>query len=62
MTLTDEVTSAMECSNAYCNNAQIVIVPKDKADQYQDVESLSDLNFAVESGSAGQEGSQRSWS
>ena len=33
MTLTDEVKSAMECSNAYCNNAQIVIVPADKADQ-----------------------------
>ena len=33
MTLTDEVTSSMECSKAYCNNAQIVIVPKDKADQ-----------------------------
>ena len=54
MTLTDEVTSAMECSNAYCNNAQIVIVPKDKADQYQDTESLSDLTFAVEAGSAGE--------
>lgn len=27
MTLTDEVTSAMECTNAYCNNAQIVVVP-----------------------------------
>ena len=26
MTLTDEVTSSMECSNAYCNNAQVVIV------------------------------------
>ena len=25
MTLTDEVTSAMECSNAYCNNAQVVV-------------------------------------
>jgi polar amino acid transport system substrate-binding protein len=55
MTLTDEVTSAMECSNAYCNNAQIVIVPSDKADQYQDVDSLSDLSFAVEAGSAGEE-------
>lgn len=55
MTLTDEVTSSMECSNAYCNNAQIVIVPADKADQYQDVDSLSDLNFAVEAGSAGEE-------
>lgn len=55
MTLTDEVTSSMECSNAYCNNAQIVIVPSDKADQYQDVDSLSDLTFAVEAGSAGEE-------
>ncbi len=53
MTLTDEVTSAMECSNAYCNNAQIVIVPADVADQYQDIDSLSDLTFAVEAGSAG---------
>lgn len=55
MTLTDEVTSSMECSNAYCNNAQIVIVPVDKADDYQDVDSLSDLTFAVEAGSAGEE-------
>jgi polar amino acid transport system substrate-binding protein len=55
MTLTDEVTSAMDCSNAYCNNAQIVIVPTDKADQYQTEESLADLNFAVEVGSAGEE-------
>lgn len=54
MTLTDEVKSAMECSNAYCNNAQIVIVPADVADQYQDVDSLTDLNFAVEAGSAGE--------
>ncbi len=54
MTLTDEVKAAMECSNAYCNNAQIVIVPADKADQYQTVESLSGLSFAVEAGSAGE--------
>ena len=55
MTLTDEVKSSMDCSNAYCNNAQIVIVPSDKADQYQTEESLKDLNFAVEVGSAGEE-------
>ena len=55
MTLTDEVKSAMDCSNPYCNNAQIVIVPSDKADQYQSVDSLGDLNFAVETGSAGEE-------
>lgn len=54
MTLTDEVTSSMSCTNAYCNNAQVVIVPSDVADQYQDTDSLSDLTFAVESGSAGQ--------
>lgn len=54
MTLTDEVTSSMECSKPYCNNAQVVIIPADKADLYQDVESLSELNFAVEAGSAGE--------
>lgn len=58
MTLTDEVMSAMDCSNPYCNNAQIVIVPSDKADQYQTVESLKDLNFAVEVGSAGEQEAQ----
>ena len=26
MTLTDEVKAAMECTNAYCNNAQVVVV------------------------------------
>ena len=30
MTLTSEVTSAMECTNAYCNNAQVVVVPEGK--------------------------------
>ena len=55
MTLTSEVTSSMECSNAYCNNAQVVIVPSDVADKYQDKDSLSDLTFAVEAGSAGEE-------
>ncbi|MBP3318940.1 MAG: transporter substrate-binding domain-containing protein [Ruminiclostridium sp.] len=27
MTLTPEVTAAMNCTNAYCNNAQVVILP-----------------------------------
>lgn len=55
MTLTDEVTSSMECSDAYCKNAQIVIVPADQAADYQTKESLKGLNFAVEAGSAGEE-------
>ena len=54
MTLTDEVKAAMDCSNAYCNNAQVVIVPADKAADYQTVESLEGLVFAVEAGSAGE--------
>ena len=53
MTLTDEVLSAMECSNAYCTNAQVVILPADMVEDYPDIESMSDLTFAVESGSAG---------
>ena len=55
MTLTKDVLAAMECSNAYCNNAQVVVVPADKADQYQTVDSVKGLSFAVENGSAGQE-------
>lgn len=27
MTLTNEVKEAMECTNAYCNNAQVIVVP-----------------------------------
>lgn len=55
MTLTDEVTSSMSCSNAYCNNAQIVVVNKDVADKYKTAEDCKELSFAVEAGSAGKE-------
>ncbi|MCD8323949.1 MAG: transporter substrate-binding domain-containing protein [Clostridiales bacterium] len=54
MTLTDEVTSAMDCSNAYSSNSQVVVLSADVADQYADVDSLADLTFAVEAGSAGE--------
>ena len=52
MTLNDEVKAAMECSNPYFDNAQVVIVPADKAAEYQTVESVQDLAFSVEVGSA----------
>lgn len=55
MTLTSEVTNAMGCTNAYLNNAQVVVVSKDKADQYKTIEDVSGLSFAVESGSAGEQ-------
>lgn len=58
MTLTSDVLAAMSCSAPYCNNAQVVVVKADVADQYQDVESLAVLSFAVEAGSAGEEAAQ----
>ncbi len=54
MTLTDEVTSAMDCSVAYSSNSQVVVMSADLVDQYTDLDSLSELTFAVESGSAGE--------
>ncbi len=59
MTLTDEVKSAMSTGNAYCLNAQVVVVPAGKAADYQTEESLKDLSFAVESGSAGEDEVER---
>ena len=55
MTITDEVKNGASVSEPYCNNGQVVVVPADKAADYQTVDSLSGLNFAVENGSAGAE-------
>lgn len=55
MTLTPEVTGSMECSRAYCNNAQVIVAPSDKADSFQEKSDLSQYNFAVEAGSAGEQ-------
>ena len=55
MTLTDEVKSAMSTSNPYFNNAQVVIVKKDIADNYKTAEACKELSFAVEAGSAGKD-------
>ena len=53
MTLTDEVKNSMETSKPYCENAQVVVVKAADADKYQDTDSLKDLKFAAENGSAG---------
>ena len=53
MTLTDEVKTSMNCSDPYANNAQVVVVPADKADAAKDVDSIKGLSFAAEAGSAG---------
>lgn len=54
MTISDEVKNGMSVSNAYCKNTQVVVVKKDVADKYQTVESVKDLKFAAEAGSAGE--------
>ncbi len=54
MTLTPEVLEAASCSNAYMRNAQVVVVKADAAEKFADVESMSELSFAVEAGSAGE--------
>ena len=54
MTLIPEVTSAMDCTKPYSNNSQVVVLPADQADQYTDVESMADLSFSAEAGSAGE--------
>ena len=55
MTLKPEITDATSCSNPYADNAQVIVVPKDKAEQYATAEAAKDLQFAVEAGSAGQD-------
>ena len=55
MTLTDGVMEAMETSNPYCNNAQVVVVSKDKANSIKSAKDCKDLAFVVEAGSAGEE-------
>lgn len=54
MTLNDEVKAGMDCSVPYLNNAQIVVVPTDKAAEYNTIEACKALKFAVEDESAGE--------
>ena len=55
MTITDEVKLNTNCSDAYVVNAQVLVMKADALVNYTTPESLSDLTFAVENGSAGQE-------
>ncbi len=54
MTLTDEVKAAMECTDTYALNAQVVVMKSDKLADYPDADSMKDLVFAAEAGSAGE--------
>ncbi len=54
MTLDDAIKNAMETSNPYCTNMQVVVVPAAKADQYKTIDDVKGLKFAAEGGSAGE--------
>lgn len=54
MTISDEVLANTNCSNAYVKNAQVVVMKDDVIDNYEDIESLKDLKFVAEAGSAGE--------
>lgn len=53
MTITDALKKSMDITDPYVKNAQVVVMPKDKAADYTTVESMKDLSFAVEVESAG---------
>ena len=53
MTITDEVTNSSSCTDAYAINNQILVMKSEEIDKYKDTDSIKDLKFAVEVGSAG---------
>lgn len=58
MTITDEVKGATDVSEAYAENAQVVVMKSSNLDKYQDAASLKELNIAVEGGSAAEKAAQ----
>ena len=54
MTISDEVKLNTNVSKAYVKNAQVVVMKSDKVNDYKDAESMKDLKFAAEAGSAGE--------
>ena len=54
MTITEEAKLNCNVTNPYAINAQVVVMGADVAADYANVNTLKDLTFAVENGSAGQ--------
>ncbi len=54
MTITEEATLNASVSDPYVENAQVVVMTADNAKKYADAESMKDLSFAAEAGSAGE--------
>lgn len=53
MTITDEALANASVSDPYVVNAQVVVMKADVVGNYKDAESMKELTFAVEDGSAG---------
>lgn len=53
MTLTEKLQESISCSVPYLSNAQVIVLPKDKLEQYHTPEECQHMLFAVEEGSAG---------
>ncbi len=55
MTITDEGRLNASITDPYVENAQVVVMAKDKLAEYPDAASMQNLTFAVETGSAGED-------
>ena len=58
MTINDAAKNNSSVSNPYVKNAQVVVMKEDKLADYATVESMKDLSFAVEQGSAGKDAAE----
>ena len=58
MTITDEALKNSSVSDPYVKNAQVVVMKADKLAEYPDAESMKDLVFVVEQGSAGKDAAE----
>ena len=58
MTITDEALKNSSVSDPYVKNAQVVVMKADKLAEYPDAESMKDLVFVVERGSAGKDAAE----
>lgn len=54
MTITNEVTSNADVTNAYVKNAQVVITNPEIKDKYTALAEMKDISFAAEASSAGE--------
>ncbi len=58
MTITDEALLNASVSDPYVINAQVVVMKADRLVDFPDAESMKNLTFAVENGSAGQKAAE----